>query len=170
MIYATVGTMYLDFKRLIQKMDEIASDTGERVIVQTGMSEIIPKCCEYFAFKPREDVLALQREARMVVSHAGIGSVIDVLHVQKPTVFVPRLARFGEHNNDHQIEIARAMEQRNWGRMILDIEELPEACVNPPAACGEYRPDRDRLIRSVREAIESGVRGKKSRKRGVIRI
>lgn len=157
MIYVTVGTMHLDFPRLIREMDVIGAITGERIVAQIGMSSTIPMHCDYFDFKPREEVLAIQKEARVIVSHAGIGSVIDALRVGRPVVFVPRLKRFGEHNSNHQIEIAEAMQRRGWGRMVLDIDELTDACAEPPPVCEGYRPDRDRLIRSIRETILSRV-------------
>ena len=158
MIYVTVGTMYLDFARLIHEMDAIAEATQEQVIVQTGMGTTLPKHCEHFDFKPREEVLAIQREARVIVTHAGIGSVIDALQAQRPAIFVPRLKRYGEHNNDHQVDIASAMERRGWGRMILDMDELAGACAHPPAVHMDYRPDRERLISTIRTRIERSAR------------
>lgn len=157
MIYATLGTMHLDFARLIRAMDAVASETGERVVMQTGLANTVPRYCENFAFRPREELDALIRDARVVVSHAGIGSVIDVLNAHRPLIVVPRLKRFGEHNNDHQLDLARAVERRGWGRMVLDIEDLSEACAHPPAAYPAYRPAREQLIRTVRETIDAAL-------------
>ena len=157
MIYITVGTMYLDFPRLIRKADAIAEATGERTLVQTGMGNTIPAHCEHFNFKPRDEVEAVQREARVIVTHAGIGSVIDALNAERPLLVVPRLKRFGEHNNDHQLDLARAVERRGWGRMILDIDELDHACADPPPAHTRYAPAKQDLIQTVRGAIESAL-------------
>jgi len=153
-IYATVGTMFLDFPRLIHKMDAIAQETGERVIIQVGLGNTVPKFCEYFDFKPRQEVLALQREARLIVCHAGIGSVIDALEVRRPLVVVPRLKRFNEHMSDHQLDIAQAVQRRGWGRMVCDIDDLAGACAHPPAVPEVYRPARHRLVAAVREMVE----------------
>ena len=158
MIYATVGTMYLDFPRLIHAMDAIAKDTGELVIIQRGMGSTVPAHCEHFDFKPREEIQALQAEARLIVCHGGIGSVIDALHAGKPLLVVPRLKRHGEHNNDHQLDIAQAVERRGWGKAVLDIAELARSCAHPPPAKGQYRPDSERLIAFVRGAIEEATR------------
>ncbi len=153
MIYVTVGTMFMDFPRLICKMDEIARDTGERVVIQIGMGKAFPEHAEYFDFKPREEALALQREARLIVCHGGIGSVIDALEVRRPLVVVPRLMRYREHMTDHQLDLAEAVERRGWGRMVLDVTELPRLCAEPPAAHEGYRPARGALIGAVREAV-----------------
>lgn len=154
MIYATVGTMFLDFPRLILAMDAIARDTGERVVVQRGMGQTIPSHCEQFDFKPRGDVLALQQEARVVVCHAGIGCVSDALTMKRPLIVVPRLKRHNEHMNDHQLDLARAVERRGWGRMVLDIRDLADACAKPPAPYTTYAPARERLVHAVRSMVD----------------
>ena len=157
MIYVTIGTMHLPFARLIRKMDEIARATDEKIVVQTGLDNLLPEHCEHFDFKAREEVEAIQREARVIVAHAGIGSVIDALKAGRPLVVVPRLKRFGEHNNDHQLDLAGAVERRGWGRVITKIDALEDACANPPPAHENYAPAKDELIRAVRSAIEEGL-------------
>ncbi|GMU93147.1 MAG: hypothetical protein AMXMBFR4_22050 [Candidatus Hydrogenedentota bacterium] len=153
MIYVTVGTMFLDFPRLILKMDEIAEVTGERIVMQIGLGNTIPRHCEYFDFRPREQVLAIQREARLVVCHAGIGSVSDALRVGRPLVVVPRLKRYKEHMNDHQLDLGRAIEKRGWGKLILDVNDLPEACANPYYSKAYHKPASEGLVQEIREFI-----------------
>ena len=153
MIYVTVGTMFLDFPRLVNAMDEIARDIGEQVIVQTGMGTTLPAHCEHFDFKPREEVLGIQRGARAVVCHAGIGCVSDALRMQRPLIVVPRLKRYNEHMNDHQMELARAVEARGWGRVILDMRELAAACADPPKPHEHYAPASAALIDELKSAI-----------------
>jgi len=165
MIYVTLGTMHLGFDRLVNAMDAIARETGERTVVQTGLSKAFPAHCEHFDFKPREEALDVQRQARVIVAHAGIGSIIDALLVGKPLVVVPRLREFHEHNNDHQLDLARAVERRGWGRVIFDVAELPEACARPPAAHTHYIPDKLRLIGAVREAILNSALSASARRR-----
>jgi len=158
-IYVTVGTMFLDFPRLIRKMDEIAGKTGELVCIQTGLGRTYPKNCEHFDFKSREEVLALQRDARVIVCHAGIGSVMDALRARRPLIVVPRLKKFNEHMNDHQLDVAKAVQTRGWGRLVLDIDDLDEACAMPPPVPENYKPARDRLIGAVRECVERVAAG-----------
>lgn len=154
MIYVTLGTMFMDFERLVRKMDEIAGRTGEPVWIQRGLSKTIPKHAQYFDFKPPEENLAFQREARVIVCHAGIGAVTDALSVGRPFIAVPRLKRYGEHMNDHQLDLAQAVARRGWGRMVVDIDELDDACANPPRPALEYRPAREGLIAAVRNMVE----------------
>lgn len=138
---------------MIHAMDDYADERDEKVVIQTGMGATKPRHAEHFDFKPREEVLQYQSEARVIVCHAGIGSVIDALQCAKPIVVVPRLKRFSEHNNDHQLDLAEAVERRGWGRVIEDIAELSSACDEPPPAYENYRPAKDSLIDAVRSFI-----------------
>lgn len=163
MIYVTVGTMFLDFRRLIEAMDAIALATDEEVVVQLGMSTTIPAHCEHFDFKPHDEVLALQRRARVIVAHGGIGAARDALSVRRPLIVVPRLKQYGEHMNDHQVEIADAIVRRGWGRAVMAIEELTEACAAPPPVPESYVPAKGPLIRAVRTMVDRVAADKASR-------
>ena len=149
--------MYLDFPRLIRKMDEIAKASGAEVVIQTGMGNTTPEHCDHFDFKPREEILALQEKASLIICHAGIGSIIDALNARKPLAVVPRLRKFGEHNNDHQTDLARAVERREWGRAVFEIDDLVQICAAPPAAYTTYNPAREQLIACVRSTIERAL-------------
>jgi len=149
-IFVTLGTMHLDFARLVRKMDDIAAHTGERVVIQTGLAATVPTRAEHFAFKTREELAVLIAESRLVVTHAGIGSVIDALKAERPLIVVPRLKKFGEHNNDHQLDLAQAVERRGWGRMVLDVADLDALCAAPPPAHRNYSPAKAPLIDAVR--------------------
>lgn len=154
MIYVTLGTMFLDFERLVRAVDQIAADTGEQVIVQLGLSRCRPSHCAWFDFLPREECLEIQRHARVIVGHAGIGTALDALSVGRPFIAVPRLKKHGEHMNDHQIEIAEAIERRGWGRMALDVADLPGLCAVPPDAPANYRPNTAPLLAAVRAMVD----------------
>jgi len=142
MIFVTVGTHHDPFTRLVNAMDSIAGDSGERVIIQRGLTPYDAQSAETFDFRPREEIIKLCQEARVIVTHAGIGSIIEALNSGTPLIVVPRLKRHGEHNTDHQLDLARAVEKRNWGRVILDVEELAAAQnVQPMQSTDEWAAD-----------------------------
>lgn len=163
MIYVTVGTMFLDFPRLIRKMDAIAEATGEHIIVQTGLCTTFPEHCEHFDFRSHDEVMALQREARVVVCHAGIGTVLDALAARRPLIVVPRLKKHNEHLTDHQLDLAEAVQRRGWGRMILNIADLPAACAKPLPFPKDYTPARHRLVDAIRETVDWAAASKAAR-------
>lgn len=125
MIFVSVGNHYLGFDRLVKKMDEIAGEINEKVIMQIGCSRYKPFNAEYFDFIDNfEEILRLNREARVVVSHAGAGSIITALNQETPIIIVPRLKVFKEHLDDHQLEIANAFSNNKNVRVVHNVESL----------------------------------------------
>jgi len=127
LIFVTVGNHNQGFGRLIKKMDEIAGTINEKVIMQVGYTTYKPVNAEYFSFVGSfEEILRLNREAQVVVSHAGAGSIITALKEKTPVIVVPRLKKYNEHMNDHQLEIAKAMSKNKNVTVIYDVEALDD--------------------------------------------
>ena len=109
MIFVTVGTQ-LPFPRLIAAMDEWAAQSDEEVVAQVGPDT-----------EPRNHVTVKTsltpdqfsdhfQTARVVVAHAGIGTILSAKRFGKPLVILPRRFQLGEHRNDHQMATARQVE------------------------------------------------------------
>ncbi|MCZ8158506.1 MAG: glycosyltransferase [Rhizobiaceae bacterium] len=102
MILVTVGTQ-LPFDRLVKYMDTIAAEIDEEVVAQIGKTTYAPKSMRFYERLSPVEFDELGRAARIIVSHAGIGTILSARRYGKPIVVVPRLALHGEHRNDHQI-------------------------------------------------------------------
>jgi UDP-N-acetylglucosamine transferase subunit ALG13 len=74
-----------------------------------------------------DELLDHVRRARVVVMHAGVGSIIAALSTGTPPVVVPRLHRFGEAVDDHQLEFGRRADAAGLVRLVEDPAELREA-------------------------------------------
>ncbi len=93
----------------MRRMDEVASDLDETVIMQIGHTDYQPTRAEFFRFvQTDEEIQQLMKRARLVVSHAGVGTILRALRVCRPIIVVPRSAALKEHVDDHQMEIAKA--------------------------------------------------------------
>ena len=125
MIFVTVGGMRA-FERLVCQMDLIAGELDEQVVIQIGSTKYEPKNCDYFRFMSRNDMERLYTDARVVVSHAGTGSILTALEYDKPLVLVPRLKKYGEVFDDHQLELARQMEAQGVA-VVHEIGNLEDA-------------------------------------------
>ena len=111
MILLTVGSMF-PFDRLVREMDALvgAQRIGEEVVAQIGDGSYEPKHMPFHRFLSRTAFDELLAQASMLISHAGAGTIAMALQHDKRLLVVPRLARFGEHVNDHQIATARRFE------------------------------------------------------------
>ena len=127
MIFVTVGTHEQPFNRLIQKIDELKKDgiINEDVIIQTGFSTYEPKYCQWSKLIPYQQMVKNVADARIVITHGGPASFIMPLQIGKTPIVVPRQHQFNEHVNDHQLEFAKNVEERNKNIIpVYDIQEL----------------------------------------------
>ena len=133
-------------------MDRTAGELGEQVVMQIGSTNYEPKNCDYFRFIPRNDIEELYARARLVVCHAGSGSILTVLKQKKPFVLVPRMKRYGEVFDDHQIEIAREMERRGV-TVVYDMSNLESAVGNVNLRAMEFTVETT-LVRRLKEYLD----------------
>ncbi|VVB60009.1 UDP-N-acetylglucosamine--N-acetylmuramyl-(pentapeptide) pyrophosphoryl-undecaprenol N-acetylglucosamine transferase [uncultured archaeon] len=132
MIFVTVGTHTQGFERLIKAVDELVGGgkIKEKVVMQIGNTKYEPENCEYFRFERFKKILELNKNARVIITHAGAGCVITALQFRKPLVIVPRYKKFGEHVNDHQCDLAAALEREKKAINVSDISGLEAALKN----------------------------------------
>ena len=142
MIYVTVGSHDQPFDRLISEMDRISGELGIETVIQTGCSGIKPKNGEWRDYYPFDQAEELIGKAEVVVGHAGIGTVISARKAKKPLIVVPRLKKYGEHFNDHQLEISQELinNKRPGVEVALEtgeIETILTAILNNPLSISE---------------------------------
>ncbi len=126
MIYVTVGTDTHQFNRLLMEVDKLVGEgkIREKVVAQTGNSDYLPRNYSFFRFTSQEKMEKIIRKSRLIVSHAGAGSVITAHEFKKPLIIVPRLKGFGEHTDDHQTEIAKVLESQKKALAVFDMSCL----------------------------------------------
>jgi UDP-N-acetylglucosamine transferase subunit ALG13 len=122
MIFVTVGSGQQPFDRLLQSIERLQCDRG--IVVQHGSSTVRPRGAVCIDFMPFSDLTARMAEARVVITHAGVGSVLTALSVNKRPYVVPRKRCFGEAVDDHQLELARRLESADLVTLVEDPENL----------------------------------------------
>lgn len=156
MIFVTVGTHEQSFNRLIKKIDEL-KELGvieEDVIIQKGYSTYEPKFCTCFDLIPWEEVQRLNREARIIITHGGPASFIDILSLGKTPIVVPRQSKFNEHVNDHQLEFSLALKNKGENIIVIEnIDDLQSAITNYENQVSEYRSNNKRFVNELTEAV-----------------
>ncbi len=125
MILLTVG-MQLPFDRLVSAVDRIALELDEEVFGQIGNGSYVPVNFAYLRAVAPAEFEQKVRDARVMVSHAGIGSLIVAKKYAKPIVFFPRRAALGEHRNNHQLATCSQLEDRVGVYIAYDESELRE--------------------------------------------
>ena len=128
MIFVTVGTQ-LPFDRMMRACDAwyASSGQGTQVFGQTGrlsVDNFAPRFPHTEELSPQEFDQRLA-EARLIVSHAGMGTIISALTLGKPIVVVPRRAHLGEQRNDHQVATVKKFADRPGVFVSMTERELP---------------------------------------------
>jgi len=67
------------------------------------------------------DYHLMLQQARVVISQAGAGSILGARHHGRPLIVVARSRRFHECPDDHQYELAYAIEQLGYAQFVQDI-------------------------------------------------
>lgn len=126
MIFVTVGTQF-PFDRLIKALDD-AFDEGlidEEIFAQIGKSSYRPRNFEGVSSLEKRLFDKRIREASGIISHAGMGTIMMALDNRKPLLVMPRLSKYGEVVNDHQVAIARKFEELKHILVAYEVDELP---------------------------------------------
>lgn len=123
MIFVTIGTQ-IPFDRFIKIIDEIAETIDEEFYVQALTGNYKPRNFKIVDFINPDEFNRVVQEARLIISHAGIGSILSAMDFNKPIIIFPRLAKLKEHRNDHQIATAKAMKERNYAYVAYNQQEL----------------------------------------------
>lgn len=126
MIFVTVGTHRQGFERLIKEVDDLAGKNliRDNFLIQIGNAKYIPKNCKWFHFIEPEKFDGLCKKANIVITHGGVGSIITPLKYNKPIIAVPRLKKFNEHTDDHQLQIVRELGKQKKVIVVYDIGKL----------------------------------------------
>lgn len=124
MIFCTIGTQ-APFDRFLKIIDEIAPDMkGEEIIVQAFHDKYEPKHVKTVQMLPPDEFNKIFALARIIIGHAGMGTIISALTQDKPIIVFPRFAALGEHRNEHQLATAKKMNELGYVYVANNEKEL----------------------------------------------
>lgn len=158
MIFATVGTQ-LPFDRLLSALDIWASFHCDMpVIAQTGATSARYSNLNCQATFDQPSFAARVAEARVIVAHAGMGTILQAAEAGKPLILMPRRADIGEHRNDHQLATAVEMAVLSNVTVVHDADGLSTALGRALQQSVDDRPvlaatAQPQLINALKEFI-----------------
>lgn len=124
MILVTVGTE-LPFDRLVRAVDLWAHETGRSdVLAQVGQNAWRPSHLPAVEFLAPAEFNRCFAQASLIISHAGMGTILSALRFKKPILVMPRRAALGEQRNDHQMATAQQLLALGKINVAFDEHEL----------------------------------------------
>jgi UDP-N-acetylglucosamine transferase subunit ALG13 len=145
------------FERLVKEMDKIAGKIEEEVIMQIGGTKYVPMNAKYYVYVAEERIKELCRQSRIVVAHGGVGTILDVLQEGTPAVVVPRLKKYGEVIDDHQLFFVQELEKQGKVIAVYDVERLEGVLLELDTSKIEVVRDR-RLVNALKGYVDQFAR------------
>lgn len=156
MILVVVGMSPIPFDRLVVEMDRIAGQLKEEVLIQTGPSKCSLTNAKTRRFLEMSEIEEAMKASAVVVSHAGMGTVLDARRLRKPIVILPRRKKLREALDNHQTSTADNLRGKS-GIFVADSEHELSTLIERARNCTIENTDDSRkiqLISFLRELID----------------
>ena len=126
MILVTLGTNDKSFVRLIKKIEDliIKGIIDQEVIVQAGYTKYESNHLKIFDLIPMDEFNMLLKECDLLITHGGVGTIVSGIQNGKKVIAVPRLQKYGEHVNDHQLQIIENFADSKYILASYTVDDL----------------------------------------------
>ena len=158
MIFVTVGTQDKPFARIIRAVENavITGKITDEVIVQAGNTKYESEYLNVLNYVPFDEFNNYLLKADIIITHGGVGSILNALKLKKRVIAVPRLAKYGEHINDHQLQVIKKMTEQGY---ILSTEDETKITDKIKEAenfeVKEYTSNTENFIQSFKQVLDS---------------
>ena len=131
LIFVILGTQDKKFPRLLEAVqkaiDDGFIDKNEEVIVQAGSTKFKSDDMKIIDFMGVEQFENYIDKARLIICHAGVGTILTALNKGKPIIAAARLKMYFEHVNDHQLQILENFGKKGYIIPLEDFSKIGEA-------------------------------------------
>lgn len=158
MILVLLGTQDNSFHRLLDKIQEMVDKKviTEKVIVQAGRTKYESKYMEIYSLMSEDKLKELMEKANLVITHGGVGSIVMALKMGKKVIAVPRLSAFGEHINDHQIQIIDSFDKQGFLIGLTEVGEMENALEKvKDFKPKKFKSETDHMIKLIENFIDN---------------
>ncbi len=126
MIFVTLGTQDKSFKRLLELIDKAIVDgyIKDKVIVQAGVTDYKSDKMDIYNLISMDKFNEYIENCDLLITHGGVGSILNGLKNNKKVIAVPRLLKYDEHESDHQIQIVDAFYEKGYILKVNDGDDF----------------------------------------------
>ena len=156
MIFVILGTQDKSFERMLKEIDNLIKDgiIKEKVMVQAGSTIYETDTMEISDYVSMEEFKKYIKKADIVITHGGVGSILDALKYNKKVIAIPRLSKYNEHENNHQIQIVEKFDDLGYimdcgnlkrlGNKIMEIDKFTPK---------KYSSNNEKFIKKLEQYI-----------------
>lgn len=158
MILVILGTQDMSFKRLLKMIEYEIKENNikDKVIVQAGQTKYTSKYMEILDLISPSKFNKLIKEADLIITHGGVGSIITGLKENKKVIAVPRLSKYKEHENDHQKQIVGEFTKMGYILSANNKKELEKALSDVKNfKPKEYKSNNNKMVKLIENYIDN---------------
>lgn len=158
MILVLLGTQNNSFTRLLESIQSNIDKKiiNDEVVVQAGFTKFESKNMKILDLIDKEELSKLQDKADLIITHGGVGSIISSIKKGKKVIIVPRLKKYDEHVNNHQLQIARRFEQEGYVKYIINLKNLEKVIKSMDKFVPrKYESDQSNVLNIIESYIDS---------------
>lgn len=158
MILVLLGTQHNSFERLLKEIEKCIEKNiiSDEVVVQAGFTKFKSNKMKMLDMVSMQELQELVNKADLVITHGGVGSITTSLKNNRKTIAVPRLKKYGEHVNNHQLQIVEAFEEKGYLKKVIEVEELPEAICNiKDFIPNKFESNTNNIIKIIEKYIDN---------------
>ncbi len=165
MVFVATGNWPKGFDRLVRAVDELVGQgvIANEVTAQTGHGSYKPKNLRTIDFCSPGQFEKFIADSRFVISHAGMGTIIQALRQNKVIVVVPRQKALGEVSNGHQFATARQLEKEGSLLVAYETSELAGKLEHVDDFVPVRQEGGQRIMQTVESFIKNVETGKRKR-------
>jgi UDP-N-acetylglucosamine transferase subunit ALG13 len=159
LIFITLGSQKFQLNRLLIEVDRlvVSGKIEEEVFAQIGYSDYLPENYDFKEFLDRDEFLDMMNKCDKVITHGGTGAIVGAVKQQKKVIAVPRLKKFKEHVDDHQLQIITEFEKMNFIKSVKNIKDLENVILDIEfLSLKHYDSNTNMILNSIEEFINRG--------------
>ena len=156
MIFVTLGSQKFQFNRILSEIDKLIFEgkITEKVFAQIGHSDYIPQFYDYDMFLDREKFAEYIDKANIVITHGGTGVIVNAIKKGKKVIAVPRLEKYGEHVDDHQLQLLSQFNEMDLLYTCLESSEISKALeAVSNKTFKQYKSNTQNIINSIEQFL-----------------
>lgn len=157
MILILLGTQDKPFERILKavSLQIKKKNIKEKVIAQVGCTNYSDDDIKTFDFVSKDELESLIDKARIIITHGGVGIITECINKNKKVIVVPRLKKYKEHTNDHQLQITKEFASKGYVMPLYDTKNLKKTLENVKTFKPvKYEPNEEKFRASIKSYID----------------
>lgn len=158
MIFVILGTQDKPFLRILKALEQEIKkgNIKEHIIVQAGCTNFKSKHMEIYDYLDMKTFNHYIAECDYVITHGGVGSILDSIKKNKKILVIPRQKAYDEHENDHQIQITEKFTKMGY---IISCEHMKDLTNKIEELRSfqpkKYRSNNKKMIQKLEDYIDN---------------